>query len=609
MSVFFNPSLCYHKVYYYALHFRYHDTIECYDEAKDCWEIIGEMPSSRSWLSCAAMTIRKDSLPPQPETRDKVTCIVWPSGWTLGPPAWDQGQSHLHCLTIRMDTCPPSLRPGTKSPALSDHQNGHLPPQPETRDKVTCIVWPSEWTRAPQPETRDKVTCIVWPSGGTRVPPAWDQGQSHLHCLTIRRDTCPPSLRPGTKSPALSDHQDGHLSPQPETRDKVTCIVWPSGGTRAPPAWDQGQSHLHCLTIRRDTCPPSLRPGTKSRALSDHQDGHVSPQPETRDKVTCIVWPSGWTRVPPAWDQGQSHLHCLTIRRDTCPPSLRPGTKSPALSDHQEGHVPPQPETRDKVTCIVWPSGWTRVPPAWDQGQSHLHCLTIRRDTCPPSLRPGTKSPALSDHQVGHLSPQPETRDKVTCIVWPSGWTLVPSAWDQGQSHLHCLTIRLDTCPLSLRPGTKSPALSDHQVGHLSPQPETRDKVTCIVWPSEWTLAPPAWDQGQSHLHCLTIRMDTCPPSLRPGTKSPALSDHQDGHVSPQPETRDKVTCIVWPSGWTRVPPAWDQGQSHLHRLLHEKSSECDEWAWIRWTVAVRNTTERGQLLCATQCRSYVDIH
>ena len=57
---------------------RYHDTIECYDEASDVWEIIGEMPTSRSWLSCVAMTIRKDLAP-----KDKVTsCIVWPqSGW------------------------------------------------------------------------------------------------------------------------------------------------------------------------------------------------------------------------------------------------------------------------------------------------------------------------------------------------------------------------------------------------------------------------------------------------------------------------------------------------------------------------------------------------
>ena len=39
---------------------RYHDTIECYDETKDEWSIIGEMPTSRSWLSCVAMTLRRD---------------------------------------------------------------------------------------------------------------------------------------------------------------------------------------------------------------------------------------------------------------------------------------------------------------------------------------------------------------------------------------------------------------------------------------------------------------------------------------------------------------------------------------------------------------------
>ncbi len=51
---------------------RYHDTIECYDEDNDVWDIIGEMPTSRSWLSCVAMTIRRDLQP-----REKVTsCIV-----------------------------------------------------------------------------------------------------------------------------------------------------------------------------------------------------------------------------------------------------------------------------------------------------------------------------------------------------------------------------------------------------------------------------------------------------------------------------------------------------------------------------------------------------
>ncbi|XP_063443616.1 kelch-like protein diablo [Mytilus trossulus] len=39
---------------------RYHDTIECYDPISDSWEIIGEMQTSRSWLSCVSMVIRKD---------------------------------------------------------------------------------------------------------------------------------------------------------------------------------------------------------------------------------------------------------------------------------------------------------------------------------------------------------------------------------------------------------------------------------------------------------------------------------------------------------------------------------------------------------------------
>lgn len=39
---------------------RYHDTIECYDPERDSWEIIGEMQTSRSWLSCVSMVIRKD---------------------------------------------------------------------------------------------------------------------------------------------------------------------------------------------------------------------------------------------------------------------------------------------------------------------------------------------------------------------------------------------------------------------------------------------------------------------------------------------------------------------------------------------------------------------
>ncbi|XP_073349749.1 kelch-like protein 24 [Pagrus major] len=39
---------------------RYHDTIERYCDETDMWEIIGEMPTSRSWLSCVSLQLRKD---------------------------------------------------------------------------------------------------------------------------------------------------------------------------------------------------------------------------------------------------------------------------------------------------------------------------------------------------------------------------------------------------------------------------------------------------------------------------------------------------------------------------------------------------------------------
>ena len=34
---------------------------ECYDPAFDKWEIVGEMGSSRSWLSCVGLTVKMDS--------------------------------------------------------------------------------------------------------------------------------------------------------------------------------------------------------------------------------------------------------------------------------------------------------------------------------------------------------------------------------------------------------------------------------------------------------------------------------------------------------------------------------------------------------------------
>ena len=43
-----------------CLTIRYHDTIERYCDETDAWEIVGEMPSSRSWLSCVTLPLRKD---------------------------------------------------------------------------------------------------------------------------------------------------------------------------------------------------------------------------------------------------------------------------------------------------------------------------------------------------------------------------------------------------------------------------------------------------------------------------------------------------------------------------------------------------------------------
>jgi len=40
---------------------HYHDTIESYDPALDKWDIVGEMGSSRSWLSCVGLTVKMES--------------------------------------------------------------------------------------------------------------------------------------------------------------------------------------------------------------------------------------------------------------------------------------------------------------------------------------------------------------------------------------------------------------------------------------------------------------------------------------------------------------------------------------------------------------------
>jgi hypothetical protein len=38
---------------------RYHDTIECYSAETDSWQLTGDMPTSRSWLSCVPLQVRK----------------------------------------------------------------------------------------------------------------------------------------------------------------------------------------------------------------------------------------------------------------------------------------------------------------------------------------------------------------------------------------------------------------------------------------------------------------------------------------------------------------------------------------------------------------------
>lgn len=45
---------------YVVICFRYHDTIERYCEDNDTWEIVGELYTSRSWLSCVSLQLRKD---------------------------------------------------------------------------------------------------------------------------------------------------------------------------------------------------------------------------------------------------------------------------------------------------------------------------------------------------------------------------------------------------------------------------------------------------------------------------------------------------------------------------------------------------------------------
>ena len=62
---------------FFTCFFRYHDTIECYDPIADNWEIMGEMQTSRSWLSCVSMVIRKDLIGKDRNTTHQ--CTVWRS--------------------------------------------------------------------------------------------------------------------------------------------------------------------------------------------------------------------------------------------------------------------------------------------------------------------------------------------------------------------------------------------------------------------------------------------------------------------------------------------------------------------------------------------------
>ncbi|XP_054287348.1 kelch-like protein 12 [Macrosteles quadrilineatus] len=50
---------------------RYHNSIECYDPTKDSWHICGEMITSRSWLSCVPLQVKKSMPQIQVAGRDK----------------------------------------------------------------------------------------------------------------------------------------------------------------------------------------------------------------------------------------------------------------------------------------------------------------------------------------------------------------------------------------------------------------------------------------------------------------------------------------------------------------------------------------------------------
>ena len=56
----FKSLFFFYKLIFLPPHLRYHDTIERYCSKTDTWEIVGEMPSSRSWLSCVTLPLRRD---------------------------------------------------------------------------------------------------------------------------------------------------------------------------------------------------------------------------------------------------------------------------------------------------------------------------------------------------------------------------------------------------------------------------------------------------------------------------------------------------------------------------------------------------------------------
>ena len=80
---------------------RYHDTIERYCDETDTWEIVGEMPTSRSWLSCVSLQLRKDihmsSCPGTPNDNWSTTISLRNLSWWLF--AHSSGTVHYKALS------------------------------------------------------------------------------------------------------------------------------------------------------------------------------------------------------------------------------------------------------------------------------------------------------------------------------------------------------------------------------------------------------------------------------------------------------------------------------------------------------------------------------